>query len=216
MVFSDPLFLAGFLPASLVIFYVVRTLAGGTTAAWTLLGLSMVFYAYWSVPFLGLLLFQIGVNYAAGYRIQTAPHRALLPLAVIFNLGLLGYFKYRNFFLENVGDLIGVRFYLTNLIVPLGISFHSFQQIAMLIDLKNKQEKLPPFLNYALFVLFFPQLIAGPIVLHREMGKQVAALRDGHRPGFELFAPGVVIFAFGLFKKVCLADNIAFFVDLAF
>ena len=81
MVFSDPIFLAGFLPASLLIFYAVRTWAGGTAAAWTLLGLSMVFYAYWSVPFLGLLLFQIGVNYAAGYRIQTAPHRALLPLA---------------------------------------------------------------------------------------------------------------------------------------
>src|ERR1700741_4946214 len=167
MVFSDPLFLVGFLPASLLVFYAVRTWAGGTAGAWTLLGLSMVFYAYWSVPFLGLLLLQIAVNYAAGYRIQTAPHRALLSLAVVFNLGLLGYFKYRNFFLENVGDLIGVQFYLTALVVPLGISFHTFQQIAMLVDIKNGQEKLPPFLNYLLFVLFFPQLIAGPIVLHR-------------------------------------------------
>jgi alginate O-acetyltransferase complex protein AlgI len=216
MVFSDPLFILGFLPASLLIYYVMRTLAGGTAAAWALLGLSMVFYAYWSVPFLGLLLFQIGVNYAAGYRIQTAPHRALLPLAVIFNLGLLGYFKYRNFFLENVGDLIGVQFYLTALVVPLGISFHTFQQIAMLVDIKNGQEKLPPFLNYMLFVLFFPQLIAGPIVLHREMGKQLADLREGYQPGFELFAPGVVIFVFGLFKKVCLADKISFYADLAF
>jgi alginate O-acetyltransferase complex protein AlgI len=216
MVFSDPIFILGFLPASLLLFYAMRTLAGGTAAAWTLLGLSMVFYAYWSVPFLGLLLFQIGVNYAAGYRIQTAPHRALLPLAVVFNLGLLGYFKYRNFFLENVGDLIGVQFYLTALVVPLGISFHTFQQIAMLVDIRNGQEKLPPFLNYMLFVLFFPQLIAGPIVLHREMGKQLAALRDGYRPGLEFFTPGVVIFVFGLFKKVCLADNIAHFADLAF
>jgi alginate O-acetyltransferase complex protein AlgI len=216
MVFSDPIFLAGFLPASLLLFYVVRTWAGGTVAAWTLLGLSMVFYAYWSVPFLALLLSQIVVNYVAGYRIQTAPHRALLPLAVIFNLALLGYFKYRNFFLENVGDLIGVQFVLTALVVPLGISFHTFQQIAMLVDIKNGQEKLPPFLNYMLFVLFFPQLIAGPIVLHREMGKQLAALREGHRSGFESFAPGVVIFVFGLFKKVCLADNVAHYADLAF
>src|SRR5215831_4350282 len=152
MVFSDPLFLVGFLPASLLIFYVVRTYAGGIAAIWTLLGLSMVFYAYWSVLFLGLLLIQIGVNYALGRQIETVPHRALLPLAVIFNLGLLGYFKYRNFFLENVGDVIGVRFYLTNLIVPLGISFHTFQQIAMLVDVKSKQEKFPPFVNYALFV----------------------------------------------------------------
>jgi alginate O-acetyltransferase complex protein AlgI len=216
MVFSDPIFILGFLPASLLLFYAMRTWAGGTAAAWTLLGLSMVFYAYWSVPFLGLLLFQIGVNYAAGYRIQTAPHRALLPLAVIFNLGLLGYFKYRNFFLENVGDLIGVQFYLTALVVPLGISFHTFQQIAMLVDIKNGQEKLPPSLNYLLFVLFFPQLIAGPIVLHREMGKQLADLRGGFQSGFEFFAPGAVIFVFGLFKKVCLADNIAHYADLAF
>jgi alginate O-acetyltransferase complex protein AlgI len=216
MVFSDPIFLAGFLPASLMLFYLVRTYAGGTAAAWTLLGLSMVFYAYWSVPFLGLLLVQIGLNYAAGYRIQTAPHRALLPLAVIFNLALLGYFKYRNFFLENVGDLIGVQFYLTALVVPLGISFHTFQQIAMLVDIKNGQEKLPQFLNYMLFVLFFPQLIAGPIVLHREMGKQLEALRGGHQPGVDMFAPGVVIFAFGLFKKVCLADNISSYADRVF
>jgi alginate O-acetyltransferase complex protein AlgI len=216
MVFSDPLFLAGLLPASLVIFYVIRTYVGGTAAVWTLLGLSMVFYAYWSVLFLGLLLFQIAVNYAAGYRIETAPYRALLPLAIVFNLGLLGYFKYRNFFLDNVGNLIGVRFYLTALVVPLGISFHTFQQIAMLVDIKNKQERLPPFLNYVLFVLFFPQLIAGPIVLHREMGKQVAALRDGAQSGLESFGPGVVIFVFGLFKKVCLADNISHYADLAF
>jgi alginate O-acetyltransferase complex protein AlgI len=216
MVFSDPIFLVGFLPASLLLFYAVRTWVGGTAAAWTLLGLSMVFYAYWSVLFLGLLLFQIGVNCAAGYRIQTAPYRALLPLTIIFNLGLLGYFKYRNFFLENVGDLIGVRFYLAALVVPLGISFHTFQQIAMLVDIKNKQERLPPFLNYVLFVLFFPQLIAGPIVLHHEMGKQLAALRDGFQSGFELFGPGTVIFVFGLFKKVCLADNIAHYADLVF
>lgn len=216
MVFSDPLFLAGFLPASLLLFYVIRTYAGGVVAVWTLLGLSMVFYAYWSVLFLGLLLIQVSVNYAIGRQIETTPHRALLPLAVMFNLGLLGYFKYRNFFLENVGDLIGVKFYLSSLVVPLGISFHTFQQVAMLVDVKNKQEKFPPFLNYALFVLFFPQLIAGPIVLHREMGNQVAALRSGRYTGIDSFAPGVVIFVFGLFKKVCLADNIANFVDLAF
>ena len=125
MVFSDPMFIIGFLPASLLLFFVMQTWVGGMAAAWTLLGLSMVFYAYWSVPFLGLLLCQIGVNYAAGYRIQTAPHRALLPLAVVFNLGLLGYFKYRNFFLENVGDLVGVKFHLTALVVPLGMSIQN-------------------------------------------------------------------------------------------
>jgi D-alanyl-lipoteichoic acid acyltransferase DltB (MBOAT superfamily) len=96
--------------------------------------------------------------------------------------------------LENIGALFGVQFYLATLVVPLGISFHTFQQIAILADIKNGQAKIPPFLNYVLFVLFFPQLIAGPIVLHREMGKQVAALRDGVGPGLESFAPGVMVF----------------------
>jgi D-alanyl-lipoteichoic acid acyltransferase DltB (MBOAT superfamily) len=216
MVFSDPIFLAGFLPASLVIYYLIRTYGGGTAAVYVLIGLSVVFYSYWSVLFLCLLLFQIGINYTVGSWLETAPHRALLPLAIVFNLCLLGYFKYRNFFLANAGELIGVQFYLTALVVPLGISFHTFQQIAILVDVKNKQEKLPPFLNYVLFVLFFPQLIAGPIVLHREMGKQVAAVRGGMQSGFEMFTPGVVIFAFGLFKKVCLADNIAHYADFVF
>jgi alginate O-acetyltransferase complex protein AlgI len=216
MVFSDPLFLVGFLPASLLIFHLLRSYAGGAYAHWALVILSMVFYSYWSVPFLCLLLAQIVGNFAFARRLETAPSRVLLRSAVIANLCLLGYFKYRNFFLENFGTLIGVHFRLAALIVPLGISFHTFQQIAILVDIKNGQAKTPPFLNYVLFVLFFPQLIAGPIVLHREMGKQVAALRAGLGPGLALLVPGALIFVFGLFKKVCLADNIAFFADLAF
>jgi alginate O-acetyltransferase complex protein AlgI len=216
MVFSDPIFLIGFLPASLLIFHLLRAHAGGETAVWVLLALSMVFYAYWSVPFLCLLLAQIVVNFYFGKRLEATPRRAILRSAVILNLCLLGYFKYRNFFLENVGDIVGVQFYLATLVVPLGISFHTFQQIAILTDIKNGQAKVPPLLNYTLFVLFFPQLIAGPIVLHREMGKQVSALRDGTGPGLASFAPGALIFVFGLFKKVCLADNIAHYADLVF
>jgi alginate O-acetyltransferase complex protein AlgI len=216
MVFSDPLFLVGFLPASLLIFHLLRAYVGGEEAHWALIILSMIFYSYWSVPFLCLLLAQIVVNYAFAQRLEAAPNRVLLRWAVIANLCLLGYFKYRNFFLENLGDLVGVHFNLAALIVPLGISFHTFQQIAILVDIKNGQAKTPPFLNYVLFVLFFPQLIAGPIVLHREMGKQVTALRIGQGPGLAFLVPGALIFVFGLFKKVCLADNIAHYADLAF
>ena len=216
MVFSDLIFIVGFLPASLLIFYGLRTYVGGTAAVLGLIGSSMAFYSYWSVPFLGLLLAQICINYAFGRQLEMSTRRGLLALVVIFNIVLLGYFKYRNFFLENVGDVIGIRFHLTALVIPLGISFHTFQQIALLVDIRNKQEKLPPFLNYVFFILFFPQLIAGPIVLHREMGKQVAAVRGGLRSGMESFAPGLVIFVFGLFKKVCLADNIAPYADQAF
>lgn len=216
MVFSDPVFLVGFLPLSLLIYHLLRIFAGGTVGVWTLVGLSLVFYAYWSVPFMLLLLAQICVNYALGRQLEERADRRVLALAVLFNLCLLGYFKYRNFFLENVGALVGVRFYLTNLVVPLGISFHTFQQIALLVDVRNRDTKLPPLLNYVLFVLFFPQLIAGPIVLHREMGKQLAAARNDEGPGLGWFAPGLLIFIVGLFKKVCLADNIAHYADVAF
>jgi alginate O-acetyltransferase complex protein AlgI len=88
--------------------------------------------------------------------------------------------------------------------VPLAISFHTFQQIALLADVKDGDVEVPPLLNYVFFVMFFPQLIAGPIVRHREMGRQVVATREGNGLGLSMFAPGVFLFAFGLFKKICL------------
>ncbi len=216
MVFSDPIFLLGFLPIALFIFHGLRIGVDGSAAVIGLIALSMVFYAYWSVPFLLLLLGQIGVNYALASRLEKEQDSRTLALAVTANLCLLGYFKYRNFFLETVAGLADVPLHLESLIVPLGISFHTFQQISLLVDVKNRAAKVPPLLNYIFFVLFFPQLIAGPIVLHREMGKQVAAIRSGGGRGLEWLGVGVVIFTFGLFKKVCLADNIAPYADLAF
>jgi alginate O-acetyltransferase complex protein AlgI len=217
MVFSDPVFIIGFLPITLIIFHLVRVWNNGTAAVATLIAASMFFYAYWSVPFLFLLLGQIVVNYLLARGVEVGDHpRKLFWLAVTFNLCLLGYFKYRNFFLENLGGVMGVQFPLTRLIVPLAISFHTFQQIALLADVKDGDAEVPPLLNYLFFVLFFPQLIAGPIVLHREMGKQVTATRQGTGLGLSMFAPGMFLFAFGLFKKICLADSIGVFADMAF
>jgi alginate O-acetyltransferase complex protein AlgI len=216
MVFSDPIFLLGFLPASFAIFHLLRIYAGGTAAVSSLVALSMVFYAYWSVPFLLLLICQISANYTIAARLQGTRSQRMLSCAVIGNLCILGYFKYRNFFLENIAEAAGWHLQLAALVVPLGISFHTFQQIALLVDIKRGNIKLPAPVNYAMFVLFFPQLIAGPIVLHQEIGKQVAAVRAGEGPGMAWVGAGLVIFAFGLFKKVCLADNIAPFADLAF
>ena len=216
MVFSDPMFLLGFLPASFAIFHLLRVYAGGTAAVASLVALSMLFYAYWSVPFLLLLICQIAANYKIAARLEATRGPRTLSSAVIGNLCLLGYFKYRNFFLENIAETAGWQLQLAALVVPLGISFHTFQQIALLVDIKRGNIKLPAPINYAMFVLFFPQLIAGPIVLHQEIGRQVAALRAGEGPGMAWVGAGLVIFAFGLFKKVCLADNIAPFADLAF
>ena len=216
MVFSDPVFISGFLPVALILFHLLRRFAGGTAALSALVGLSLYFYAYWNVAFMFLLLAQIGANYLFARAIECRVARGLLGAAVVLNLALLGYFKYRNFFMANVSDLFGIDFHLTALVVPLAISFHTFQQIALLADVKDGEAEVPPFLDYVFFVVFFPQLIAGPIVLHREMGQQVRALRTGEGPGLAMFGPGLLLFVFGLFKKICLADNIAPYSDLAF
>ncbi len=216
MVFSDPVFIVGFLPIALIAFHAMRRFAGGSAALWALIGFSLYFYAYWSVPYLILLLAQIGANYVFARAIERRGSSGLLAAAIVFNLALLGYFKYRNFFMANVGDLFGIDFHLAALVVPLAISFHTFQQIALLADVQDGDVEVPPFTNYLFFVVFFPQLIAGPIVLHREMGKQVRALRSGNSLGLAMFGPGILLFVFGLFKKVCLADNIGVYADLAF
>jgi alginate O-acetyltransferase complex protein AlgI len=216
VVFSDPVFIALFLPTALMLFHLMRRYVNGVAALTALVGLSLLFYAYWSVPFMLLLLTQIGVNYQFARAIERRPMAGLLSAAVTFNLLLLGYFKYRNFFMANVGVLFGVDFHLAALVVPLAISFHTFQQIAFLADVKDGEAGVPPVLDYVFFVVFFPQLIAGPIVLHREMGRQIHALRVGASPGLAMFGPGVLLFLFGLFKKICLADNIATYADLAF
>ena len=220
MLFSDPVFIVGFLPAALIIFHALRVWTTGKTALTALVGLSMAFYAYWSVPFLFLLLGQIGVNYLFARQTEKqtseSSRRVLFWSAVVFNLCLLGYYKYRNFFLENLGVVIGAHFHISHLIVPLAISFHTFQQIALLADVKDGDVKVPPLLNYVFFVMFFPQLIAGPIVLHREMGRQVIAMREGKGLGLSMFGQGLFLFAFGLFKKICLADNIGVFANMAF
>ena len=216
MVFSDPVFIAGFLPAALLLFHLLRRFASGTAALTALIGLSLYFYAYWSVPFMLLLLGQIGANYVFARLIHQRPDSGLLSVAITSNLLLLGYFKYRNFFMGNISALLGIDFHLVALIVPLAISFHTFQQIALLADVKDGEAVVPPLLDYVFFVVFFPQLIAGPIVLHREMGMQVRALRSGAGLGLTMFGPGLLLFVFGLFKKICLADNIAIYADLAF
>jgi alginate O-acetyltransferase complex protein AlgI len=216
MLFTDPIFIFAFFPASLALYYLSRRFVGGRCAIWVLLIASGAFYSYWSAKYLGLLLFQILVNYLFALRLRRSHSRLLLWLGIAFNLFLLGYFKYRNFFLENVEFLTGLQFQLTALFVPLGISFHTFQQITYLTEVTDAAEDVPPLPQYILFVLFYPQLIAGPIVLHREMGHQLTAVAENKWQKEFTFGPGFAIFCFGLFKKVVLADNLANFVDVAF
>ncbi|MEJ0099074.1 MAG: MBOAT family O-acyltransferase [Pseudomonadota bacterium] len=216
MLFTDPVFIFAFLPATLVLYFLARKYLGGRAAIFFMVLASAAFYGYWSVKYLGLLLAQILFNYYFAKTLSRTESRALLWLGIGINLALLGYFKYRNFFLENLELATGWQFHLAALFVPLGISFHTFQQITYLTDVTDGEEKVPPLPQYILFVMFFPQLIAGPIVLHREMGRQLAAVAENKWLDKATFGPGFAIFCFGLFKKVCLADNLANYVDAVF
>jgi len=157
------------------------------------------------------ILFNYAVGVALGdirHNIGHVPGRLVLAFGIAANLALLGYFKYANFFVDNFNHLTGSDFHLEHIVLPLAISFFTFQQIAYLVDAWRGETREYNFLHYCLFVTFFPQLIAGPIVHHREMLPQFA--RDlVYRFNHEHLAIGVSIFTLGLFKKVMLADNIA-------
>lgn len=216
MLFTDPIFLFAFLPAALLLFHGARRWLGGQGALAVAVVLSLAFYAWWRPPYLLLLLATLAFNFVMARRLAASPSRLVLGLAVAVNLALLGYFKYRNFFLETVAALAGRDLDLGGVFVPLAISFYTFEQIALLIDIADGAEEKPRFLDFATYVVLFPHLIAGPIVLFRELDPQFAKLRNGGFLGLASFGPGLVVFLAGLFKKVALADNLAPYVDTAF
>lgn len=176
---------------------------------------SFFFYGYWDIRFLPLLLLSIGVNYSIGRLLHLSVNARKLWLAagILFNLGLLAFFKYMNFFSEIVDGLTGSPLMTFHILLPIGISFFTFQQITFLVDTYRGLAPKYHILHYALFVSFFPQLIAGPIVHHSEMMPQFQNIR---RPIWSDAAIGLSIFIAGLFKKLVLADNIAPFASAVF
>lgn len=144
------------------------------------------------------------------------PYRKIiLVFGIVANLSLLGYFKYADFFIENINLLTGKEYKLLHLALPLAISFFTFQQITYLVDSYRGETKGYNFLNYALFVTFFPQLIAGPIVHHKEMMPQFSDANNREK-NYENIAKGLFIFSIGLFKKVIIADNLSSCVNAGF
>ncbi|MFC2992539.1 MBOAT family O-acyltransferase [Halomonas tibetensis] len=207
MVFSSYPFLLLFLP--LVLAFFALQVQGQISSALLMRGLvvaSLVFYAAWNWHYLPLLLGSVSINYALGRRLSTSHRRSWLVLGIVFNLGLLGWFKYRLFIAETLHGLLVPEWAAPSLqvVLPLGISFFTFQQIAWLVDLWRRQVALPQFTEYVFFVTFFPQLIAGPIVHSRELLPQV---RDNW-PAWRVstFAAGLALMCLGLAKKVLIAD----------
>lgn len=218
MLFNSIQFLFFFLPLVLAGFLVLQKTGKLRLVILWLIGCSLLFYAWWSPVYLLLLLFSVCVNYALGVfliRGGKEKGRNWLVLGVAFNLGLLGYFKYANFFLDNIQLLTSSSFNFRHIILPLAISFYTFQQIAYLVDSRKGITKRHGFLDYSLFVSFFPQLIAGPIVHHGEMLSQFDKLTN-HSNTYRNICIGVSIIIIGLFKKVVIADSFALFATPVF
>ncbi len=208
MLFNSYVFLFAFLPVTLLGFHLIGKQGHHRVAISWLVGASLFFYGWWNPAYLGLILGSILFNYAVGVALLGRPNKLTLFLGVATNLGVLGYFKYANFFIDNINSLVGSDIILEQIILPLGISFFTFQQITYLVDAYRGETREYNFLHYCLFVTFFPQLIAGPIVHHKEMLPQFA--KDAlHGLKSKNLAVGFTIFIIGLFKKVVLADGIA-------
>ncbi|MGH8700657.1 MAG: MBOAT family O-acyltransferase [Burkholderiales bacterium] len=214
MLFNSYEFLLFFLPVTFFGFFALARWHHGVAAAYLTAG-SFFFYGWWSPRFVLLLALSIIFNFGVGALIQRAvvsgqPRAAKVTLAlgVAVNLLLLGYYKYANFLVANVNAGFGTDWIIGEIILPLGISFFTFTQIAFLADAAQGKVKEYNLVHYALFVSYFPHLIAGPILHHAEMMPQFAR-RETYRMSWENLAVGGTIFFIGLFKKTVLADRVA-------
>ena len=219
VLFNSYIFIFGFLP---IVFAGHALLRTSQTVFWPiawLVAASLVFYAWWRPEYLLLLLFSVAVNFGLGKLIidggLSRPRaRAVLTVGIIFNLCLLGYFKYAGFFVANVDDFFGAQWVVPNIILPIGISFITFQKIAFLVDAYRGLVRNFTPLNYTFFVTFFPQLIAGPITHHSEIMPQIGPSQ--RRDIAADLAVGISIFVVGLFKKVVIADSLATYADAGY
>jgi alginate O-acetyltransferase complex protein AlgI len=217
MLFNSLEYILLFLPVTLIVYFLLNSWHWPTAAkAWLVLA-SFVFYCR-LVPLFGLLLLlSILFNYSFGRWINRQQQRAglLLSIAVVTNLALLGYFKYANFFIDNLGALTGWQLSLSKIVLPLGISFFTFTQIAYLVDVYRRIAHEYSMVHYFLFVTYFPHLVAGPILHHKEMMPQFADSKN-NLVNWENIFSGLFIFSIGLFKKVIVADQFALWANAGF
>ncbi|MFV0278430.1 MAG: MBOAT family O-acyltransferase [Parahaliea sp.] len=215
MLFNSFEFLLFFLPATLALFVISARHFGNQAALGVLVLCSLFFYAWWNPVYLVLLLFSMVFNFQIGKRLGQHSHRGLLAFGIALNLGLIAYYKYAGFIVLNLNTLLSTHWSLGAIVLPLAISFFTFQQIAYLVDSHRGITREYQFIHYALFVSFFPELIAGPIVHHRDMLPQF--VRPGRfRLEVDNFTVGISIFAIGLFKKTVLADGVAVYANPVF
>lgn len=220
MLFNSIEFLFIFLPITFFIYFGLNKLKLVKMATAWLVIASLAFYSYWKTDYLSLILVSMLFNYSVGSTLTKDKklkinRKLLMIFAITANVGLLCYYKYFNFIIENINTVFSTNFNYINIILPLAISFFTFQQIAYIVDSYEHKTKEYDFLTYCLFVTFFPQLIAGPIVHHKEMMHQFSNLRNrffNHKN----ISIGLFLLAIGLFKKVMIADTFSVFVKGTF
>lgn len=216
MLFSSFEFIFLFLPLTLAGYFFFGKRSVRAANGWLLFA-SLFFYAWWDVRFLPLLLVSIMLNYLCALAIAKIRFKKLfLVIGIAANLGILGFFKYADFFIQNANRAFKTDWNLLRIVLPLGISFYTFQALSYIIDVytgKTRAER--SFLNLALYISLFPQLIAGPIVDHKAM---IPQFEDGKRHRFDAanFSAGMTLFSFALFKKVVIADFLSPYVADAF
>jgi D-alanyl-lipoteichoic acid acyltransferase DltB (MBOAT superfamily) len=212
MLFQSQLYVLVFLPAATLVYYVVAR--SPVLRQWVLICASLFFYGWWDPRFIPLLVGQVVVTWSLAKSHEQTKWRAPLFGGIVFNLASLGIFKYLEFFLTSI-EATGVSFPHVHVILPIGISFFSFQLLSYLADRLRGQAPIYPIRQFALFVMLFPHLIAGPIVRHNELIPQFCT--DPRRPGlWKRVSAGLVIFTIGFGKKVLLADHLAVIVDPLF
>lgn len=219
MLFNSVVFLTIFLPLVLVGWYLLQQLKNPAYAKLFLLGMSLWFYGYYNVSYLWILIFSMLFNYGLSILFERskgmAGRRILLAVGILGNLGVLFYFKYFNFFVDNCNYFLHADITIEKIALPLGISFFTFQQLSYVIERYKKNVEHTNVLDYGCFISFFPQLIAGPIVLYQEFVPQLQARRM-RKPTAEALYNGFTLFILGLGKKVLLADTLAILVNAEF
>ncbi|HZK44069.1 MAG TPA: MBOAT family protein [Syntrophomonadaceae bacterium] len=218
MLFNSFEFIFLFLPVAIIVYFLLNKWHNPLAKLW-LICASLFFYSWWNIKYLPLILVSIGFNYFIGKTLSQENlklnRKTVLIIGLVGNVGLLSYFKYADFFINNLNFVLSTNLAVLNIALPLAISFFTFQQIAYLVDSYKGEVQEYDLLNYALFVSFFPQLIAGPIVHHKEMMPQFLS-KDNHGVNYANLSAGLLIFIIGLFKKVVIADTFAIWATYGF
>jgi len=210
MLFNDYPFLLGFLPAAILIYRFVDP--HPQWRIWTLVALSLVFYAYGNPPFVLLLVLSILINWVAAMAYARTKMPWIVTAAIIGNLAVLAWFKYANFLAYNLGLVLGQPMPVLDIVLPLGISFFTFHHIMYLVDLRKQKAPTYPLSRYALYISFFPQALAGPLVRWSEVMEQFG--RKVYAPGWQReFCVGIGFILIGLVEKIFVGDRIARIID---